>query len=549
FTSSKRALLTPYGLGTIDQAMLGALRGRHFFLRMYGLAGKTVVLDEVHAYDVYMQTIIGTMVGWLRALGCSVVLLSATLPARLRRQLIQAWDSDANADLEADPAHVSYPAVWTVADGRVRLHDAVDGQPLSADRGQRATLRRHDPDLEAVAATVAQAVRDGAVVGVILNTVARAQLAFQAIKDACKADLEADDLVLFHARFLLRDRQRIERAVVGHRDDDEWIAGRFGKGRRDGPAVLVATQLAEQSLDLDVDLLVTDLAPIDLMLQRAGRLHRHDRDRPSGYAEPHVVWLCPDAPDGGLPDVTSTEVPFGFVYDPVVLWRTQRVLRALEDADGTGRWSLPDDYRRLIEAVYLADEEVTSQPPPPADLEADAAETWTKTVEDERAKMMASVQSAAGQTIPTSGRLAKLLRKSAPVLNDEDDDSAHRTLRVATREGDSLEVVVLHRGPDGALYLDADLEVAAPLDAEPERALSTDAVRALLGASLRLSQTRILGALRAADLEAWTDATENTPALRSMHALVLEDGSCSVGGYHVRFNDRLGLVLESPATS
>ena len=552
FVSSKRALLAPYGLGTVDQAMLGALRGRHFFLRLYGLAGKTVVLDEVHAYDVYMAEIVGRLAAWLRALGSHVVVLSATLPARLRHALVEAWDPDARPDrVLPAPSETPYPAVWTVANGALRLWDRHDGQPLRASRTQRATLERHDPDPLAVAALVADAVRGGAVVGVIVNTVARAQEVFQAVGGA--VDLAGGDRVLFHARFLLRDRQRIEEHVVGHAEDGVWQAGRFGKGRPSGPAVLVATQVAEQSLDLDLDLLITDLAPIDLMLQRAGRLHRHDRDdRPAGYTEPHVVWLAPEAEPGRLPEVRTRDVPFGFVYDPVVLWRTWRLLLDRQDDEGAACWSLPDDYRPLIEAVYPADEPITATPPAPSDLAPEAVRQWDQAVEDGRTKMVKSLRHADDQVVPEPGNLLKLIRTTSRERRDEDDMDAHPTLRVATREGESVTAVVLHEDAGGALFLDAACGTPAPLDPPaPGRALGTDAVRALLGASVGLSQPALVHGLPqrlAADLPArWRAAAEDTPALRNLHPVVLRDSERQVCGRRIRFDPRLGIVVERPS--
>ena len=547
FESSKRALLAPYGLGTIDQAMLGAVRGRHFFLRLYGLAGKTVVLDEVHAYDVYMQAIIGRLVGWLRALGASVVVLSATLPARLRRSLVEAWDADAaEGERETDPAEVAYPAVWTVAGGRLTLHAEHDGQRLAADRSQHATLRRAAPEPDAVARIVAQAVATGAVVGVVVNTVARAQAVYRAVRAA--AELADDAVVLFHARFLQRDRAEIERRVVGHRaEGGAWVPGRFGKGRPGGPAVLIATQVAEQSLDLDLDLLLTDLAPIDLMLQRAGRLHRHDRaDRPRAHRRPRVVWLCPDAPADGLPDVLA-DFPAGHVYDPVVLWRTWRLLRSRETADGIGAWSLPDDYRLLIEAVYPADEADFDRPTPPADLSDAARERWDAAVHGARQSLLGSVRAADAQTIPPAGELDTLFLDDHRVLDDEDDGSAHRTLRAATREGDSVEAVVLHRLPDGGLAVEPDGPALALPD---DGRFDAEAVRLLLGASVRVGTRGAMQALRADDSETavqWAEAVRRTPALRYTHVVALENGHAPIGAHHVSYDSRLGLELARPS--
>ncbi len=534
FTGRKRALLAPYGLGTVDQALLGVLFARHFFVRLFGLAGKTVIVDEVHAYDVYTGALVLRLLPWLRALGAHVVLLSATLPARARHDLLRAWDADAPLPPEPDPARTPYPAVWTSAEGNVRvLAGEADG--LSASRTQRAGLERLDPALPDIAAEVARAVAAGAVVAVVCNTVRRAQQVFEALRE--RLALPPGDLVLFHARFVRRDRQAIEDAVVGHRDaaSGAWAAGRFGKGRADGPAVLVGTQVVEQSLDLDVDLMLSDLAPVDLLLQRAGRLHRHDRTRPAAHVAPRLVWLCPAWEAGGLPDVTGLS-GHGHVYDRTVLWRTALLL------SGRAAWALPHDYRPLVEAVYGSCDA-------PAGLSADAAEQWTVAMTAETARREASMRAAGERLIPPPPCLHEVIDAATPPLAGDEDEAAHATLRAATREGESVEVVVLHERPDdGALFLDPALSMRAPLHLPaPKKALSADAVRALLGASVRLGQKRLVAHVAAApDLpDAWRAAAETTPALVGLHPLVMRAGAWRAAGTTVTWSDALGLVLSS----
>src|SRR5207248_6281763 len=92
--NKKQALLAPFGVGTIDQALLAVLQTRHVFVRLFGLAGKCVVLDEVHAYDAYMTTLMERLLRWLAALGCPVMLLSATLPRDKRVKLLRAYAGD-----------------------------------------------------------------------------------------------------------------------------------------------------------------------------------------------------------------------------------------------------------------------------------------------------------------------------------------------------------------------------------------------------------------------------------------------------------------------
>ena len=522
FTGRKRALLAPYGLGTIDQALLGVLYAKHFFLRLYGLAGKTVVVDEVHAYDVYMNALLERLLPWLRALGSHVVLLSATLPSESRRALLNAWDPDAPLPADPDPAATGYPAVWASAGGVVsRLAGPADG--LTADRSQRCTLRRGDPDPVAVARTAAEAVRSGAAVAVVCNTVARAQAVSQAVAGVL-SDLAPEDRVLFHARFVRRERQRAE----------DHVLRRFGKGRPAGPAVLVGTQVIEQSLDLDIDLMLSDLAPVDLLLQRAGRLHRHDRPRPKAHAEPLLIWLCPSWSPLALPDVTEVS-GHGRVYDQTALWRTARLLA------GRDRWHLPGDYRPLIETVY-------GDAPVPPGLPDAARRQWETTADAERDRRLNSGRNAAARLIQPPPRLAEMLLGGQPSLADDDDEGAHRDLRAATREGESVEVVVLHAAPDGALFLDPDLAAPAPLPLPDPRPDRDDAVRALLGASVRLSHKRFVGHVLdrpdGAAPAAWNRAAESAPSLRGLHPVVMEGGVWSDAGPTLRWHNELGLLID-----
>ena len=525
FLGRKRALLASYGLGTIDQALLGVLYSRHFFLRLFGLAGKTVVVDEVHAYDVYMNALVRRLLPWLRALGAHVILLSATLPARTRRELLEAWDPDAELPDEASAKATDYPAVWMSVEGMVRvLAGKEDG--LTASRTQVCVLDRADPDPETVTRMVAEAVEGEAVVAVVCNTVQRAQDVFKAVQERIGDTLSSDDLVLFHARFVRRERQRIE----------EHVLERFGKRRAQGPAVLVGTQVIEQSLDLDMDLMFSDLAPIDLLLQRAGRLHRHDRERPQAHATPRLVWLCPEWEEGDLPDVNDLS-GYGYIYTRTILWRTARLLESRPS------WSLPADYRSLIEAIYGSDTR-------PEGLSSEAEARWESAMEKEADTKRSSESEAEKRVIPTPSELWRMIATGQYELADEDDENAHASLKAMTREGDSVEVVVLHEGEDGTLFLDPALSVKAPLSgSSPKKPLPKEAVRALLGASLRLSHQRIINHLRARSSsetpDAWRKATDTTSSLAGLYPVVMRDGVWDDAGRVVRWHDTLGLIVET----
>lgn len=325
----RKAMLAQVGVGTIDQALLSVLPVRHAPLRQRGLAGKVLVIDEAHAFDPYMREEMARLLTFHAALGGSAVLLSATLPLRLRQTLADAWRSGLG---EAAQPVVSqaYPLLTTVA------RDGVAERPVAPRQHsvRRVTVARLDTP-EAAVARIAAARAQGAAIAWVRNTVDDAIAACVALREA------GIEPILFHARFAMADRLRIEAEVLD----------RFG---RDGtperrPGVVVATQVIEQSLDLDFDLLVTDLAPVDLLIQRAGRLWRHDRKRP--LSEREFLILSPPPVD--VPDAywLARHRGTAAVYrDPALLWRGARALFA------EGMIDAPGGLRTLIEAAAEGEE-------------------------------------------------------------------------------------------------------------------------------------------------------------------------------------------------
>lgn len=312
FAGSKRGLLAPYGVGTIDQALIAALRAKHGFVRLFALAGKVVVIDEVHAYDVYMGDLLEVLLGWLRALGCKVVMLSATLPIARREAMLRAWGFEGKLE------ESEYPCIsWITTSGasKSRIFEVTPRKPLTL-----TPLPVSDqPIWQAGAEAILKRVREvGGVGALILNTVRDAQAAYDHLS---RQELGIIALDLFHARFTACDRDRIEKHVLE----------RYGKhARRTDPRILVATQVVEQSLDLDFDHMVTALAPVDLLIQRAGRLHRHARDadgqlRAEGAdlrPEPELLVLVPDSAEANAPEIVDP------VYSRAVLLRTAHLLKS-----------------------------------------------------------------------------------------------------------------------------------------------------------------------------------------------------------------------------
>ncbi len=329
----RKAFLADIGAGTIDQALLAILPVKHQSLRLWGLADRVLIIDEAHAYDAYMMRELETLLEFHATLGGSAIILSATLPKAMRRKLAAAFHKGVSADpgTRVDLGVIEYPLVTIV--GPTNVGEVP--QPIRQGLARFVTATRVN-DLAGALARVVIAAQAGARVAFVRNSVDEAIATCDRLREA------GLDPLLFHARFARSDRQRIEAEVMS----------RFGRERDSGSEthrgqVLVATQVIEQSLDLDFDLMVTDLAPIDLMIQRAGRLWRHARNsRPIGG--PELVVLSGDPVDAPDKDWANRVLGRGApVYpDHALLWRSARALfRA-------GGIETPGGVRALIEAVY-----------------------------------------------------------------------------------------------------------------------------------------------------------------------------------------------------
>ncbi len=328
FQPAKRGLLWPLGVGTIDQSLLSILNVKHNYLRAFGLAGKVVILDEVHSYDMYTGTLLDELVKMLRKIGCSVFILSATLTQKRRQEFFPS------AEL---PATNEYPLL-TAEPGRCEPipRPPASVKPLAYHVEHVARESDHPEQLEQLTERVAERVAQGQAVLWIANTVAEAQRCYRAAKSSRR---EGDGpLGLLHSAFPPWRRTQLEK---------EWME-RLGKtAPRDGGSLLISTQVVEQSVDIDADLLVTDLAPTDMLFQRMGRVWRH-RQRRDRKAERAEAWIVePRAADyADAEEFCEALGPSGFVYSPYVLWRSWQVWRERTSV------TVPDELREMLEATY-----------------------------------------------------------------------------------------------------------------------------------------------------------------------------------------------------
>ncbi len=320
----RRSLLADVGVGTIDQALMGALPVKFQSLRLTALADRILVVDEAHSYDAFTTRLLKQTLAFQAALGGSAIVLSATLTSKTKNELLTAFAEGAgwvrrNRNEKAESGTNAFPLASLLCKPQTKAACAPQESPLSPLRGTRRDLKvkRHDSAQAAIASLIEHA-RAGRCAVWIRNTV---QDALDGAGEIAKA---APDIQprLFHARFTLADRAAIETQVLhwfGKQSTAELRAPE-GLGR-----VVVTTQVVEQSLDLDFDAMVTDLAPIDLLIQRAGRLHRHSR---GGRSEPVLEIVSPPPIEDAPATWYSAVFPrASYVYPhPGHLWRTMKVL-------------------------------------------------------------------------------------------------------------------------------------------------------------------------------------------------------------------------------
>lgn len=529
-----RAALADFSVGTIDQFLFLALRSKFLPLRHLGAARKVVVLDEIHAVDVYMSVYLAMALEWCGAHGVPIIALSATLPTAQRDALHTAYgagvssrkvrerarprrpprrEQPAMPDDTARSEPLTYPVISTTSPSGVAL--------LPVPPSPRRTTTRLElmaDDDTAISTLLDQSLVDGGCVLVVRNTVTRAQATFELLRARYGADVH-----LMHSRF-----------VGPHRSaNDDWLRTRFGPDGTQRPvrAIVVATQVAEQSLDVDFDLIVSDLAPVDLLLQRIGRVHRHPRPRPEALREARCVVVGVDD-WGALPPhpVRGSEM----VYGRHLLLRTAAVLVARTGDAVTA----PDDVAELVEDVYgtwpLGPPEW--QPAMHLAREADARQTQAR-----KARAL-------------SHRIERPQPDGQPIFDwvgvGVSMGSEERSAAKVRDGEDAIEVIAVRRA-EGTLRLlegiDGCDEALPELGEVPDDvALRIAACTVRLPGHLGLGPgaDALLDALeRAGYVEAW----QSHPYLRGRLALVLDEfQQLTLAGLQFSYDARTGLKCEAP---
>lgn len=439
FSGRKQTLLSDFVIGTVDQLLMAALKQKHVMLKHFGLSGKVVVVDECHAYDAYMSQYLDMSIKWLGIYKVPVIILSATLPEKRRAELIEAYTDSEKRRAKHTEAHVdktiadeawkhslAYPLLTYTENNTVKQKAlAFDGE------NKEVSVRRIIRD--EVAATAGYAVERGGCVGLIVNTVRKAQEIAAELQSA----FPKAEVIIMHAQFIMTDRAKREEQILKRVGKHSTPESRHG-------LIIVGTQVLEQSLDLDFDLMITELCPMDLLLQRTGRLHRHNRVRPQGLetASCFVLDETDDSFDSGS----------AAIYGEWLLMRTRALL--------PNKLTIPSDIPLLVQQTY---DEANNE------MLGELTEGMKKAQEENKLRTGKKRRSAENYLISKpSNKKGKCLDGW---LDNDIKPNNEQTGEKAVRDGDpSVDVIALMCDREGLIRIIADKpETIIPADRPPSR--------------------------------------------------------------------------------
>ncbi|WP_424824433.1 CRISPR-associated helicase Cas3', partial [Rothia aeria] len=371
-SGTKKGLLSSFVVCTIDQVLMTALQARHVMLRYLGLASKVIIIDEVHAYDAYMNQYLSAALYWLGQMNAPVILMSATLPAEIRTRLmvkyaegLKVWtDSSSSQPKQKLSAKERFAArqTKTQSNTTLDLNYPVIHTLTAEDNGSpkkwkveqpveqtEVELKLIDDSPESVLNVLEPLANDHGCAAVICNTVGRAQ----EMHEFLRKQFGEEHVVLTHSRFTATHRTEQEELLVSKLGKKAHYSEADGEdSSRPHRLIVVGTQVIEQSLDLDFDVMITDFAPVDLVLQRMGRLHRHDSrsssERTPAYRKP-VCYVRGVETFGS--HVEAPDFPRGSkaVYEPMILLSSYAQLLPHFDGEPI---RIPADISPLVQKTY-----------------------------------------------------------------------------------------------------------------------------------------------------------------------------------------------------
>lgn len=498
--SGKKSILNKFTVGTIDNLLLMGLKQKHLFLKHLGFSGKVVIIDEVHAYDSYMNQYLYKAINWLGAYHVPIVILSATLPKEKRNLLLIAYlrgkyGKKYKQIFEASTGWQdtqAYPLLSILDGGKLTQISSFPGQndqPVTQLDVERLNL-----DDKTLIQHVLHKISAGGIAGIIVNTVRRAQALARLVP-------QDTQLMILHSAFLSPDREKQEEALQNS----------IGKhGQRPTKMIVIGTQVLEQSLDIDFDVLYTDIAPMDLILQRAGRLHRHDIKRPEALKLPQVYVM-------GINDFGDYGDANQAIYPKYLLIKTDYFLK--------NKIILPDDISKLVQEVY--DPHTDDQVGDIADAKAEFDNNFE--TEKHKANAFQIDKPSYGRNTTIHGWLNR-----GQVDVDKDEQKANAAVR-DIRE--TLEVILLKHTNQGDFLLDGrHLAKVAPQEIAEQLIRIPSAVTPRIDKAIDALEN-----LTSKYYPQW----QESPWLRGALALPLDDNlSARLGEWSLKYTSKFGLSYE-----
>lgn len=508
FTGRKTAILDDFVVGTVDQFLLAGLKQKHLALRHLGLSKKVIVIDEVHAYDAYMGAFLDRVVEWLGAYRIPTIILSATLPASRRKKIVETYclgmgvkKRNIQADYSDWEKTEAYPLI-TYTDGN-KVSQMRDFR-LENTKEVKVELIGEDD----LVATIQRSLSKGGVAGIIVNTVKRAQYWAEELEHA----FGMENISVLHSSFLAPHRREKERQLLNE----------IGKNsKRPKLRIVVGTQVLEQSLDIDFDVLFTDIAPIDLLFQRIGRLHRHrETKRPENLKNP-VVYVM------GIQGIAEFEKGTKVIYGDYLLTRTQLVLPA--------KLKLPEDISRLVQKVYKENSEEE------LDIPQSIREKY------EEAKIENELKIEAKENNANAFRLKRPYDSEGNSLigwlKDNPPGDTEEAGLAKVRDGtDSIEVILVKRKENELYLLDDTTNISGELTSPLAKKISQQTIR--LPHIFNYKTDKVIKELEEsnnAELLHW----QSEPWLKGSLGIILdEENRANLIGYKIHYDKQYGLMYE-----
>lgn len=525
FSGNKKNLLSSVSVGTIDQLLFSVLPSKHVVLRHLGLLNKVVIIDEIHASDDYMKIYLLRALEWMGFYGIPVIALSATVSAEMRQELLQAYRYGANRckggkKLSPDETDVMnkegiYPRL-TFAN-----KNEVGCVPVESEsRSQKTHVEFFEGDLDTVAEKIVSLAKNGGCVANISGTVSRAQQLYEKV-----VDLEGsnENVVLLHSRFIASHRRTIENSLVH----------RLGSDTSDRPRklIVISTQILEQGLDLDFDTMMSDIAPVDLILQRMGRIHRHPFEpskRPETMKNPRLYITGVDFSQN------IAEFPKGLV----MVYRKYPLLRsvvALQDClrKNNGVISSPRDVESLITLSQDASIDALN-----------VGQEWMKVLkeEEDKEREYKEKKKQKARKILLPKPTEKHVGKWSEIMQEANDESVQAQVRDAES---NVEVVIVQQKGNHIYPLPVVKGLDANIPVDDAHSVTNDIAKALATCTVRLpsyivGDKELVGLEEKGYIESWQD----TYWLRGMLPLILdENGRAFIGKTQVMYDETVGLVL------